>query len=82
MMVNFEQVSLSKVILTEKGQHSDYGSITLLFQDSIGGLEVLSKSGNFISAPPIPGSIGMYLVVEIKENLIWSSNSNICTNHG
>ncbi|XP_061898787.1 uncharacterized protein LOC133646900 isoform X1 [Entelurus aequoreus] len=38
------------------GQHSDYGSITLLFQDSE-GLQVLEGSGEFITAPCIPGAI-------------------------
>ncbi|XP_054631675.1 uncharacterized protein LOC129181052 [Dunckerocampus dactyliophorus] len=38
------------------GEHSDYGSITLLFQDSE-GLQVHERSGEFISAPCIPGAI-------------------------
>ncbi|KAF3770380.1 thymine dioxygenase [Cryphonectria parasitica EP155] len=35
------------------GAHSDYGSITLLFQDSAGGLQVQSPSGQFVDATPI-----------------------------
>lgn len=35
------------------GAHSDYGSITLLFQDSAGGLQVQSPSGEFVDATPI-----------------------------
>ncbi|KAJ9154724.1 Clavaminate synthase-like protein [Pleurostoma richardsiae] len=35
------------------GEHSDYGSITLLFQDSAGGLQVKSPSGEFVDATPI-----------------------------
>ncbi|NEP18186.1 MAG: isopenicillin N synthase family oxygenase [Leptolyngbya sp. SIO4C1] len=38
------------------GAHSDYGSLTLLFQDRIGGLEVLSRQG-WVTAPVIPGAI-------------------------
>jgi isopenicillin N synthase-like dioxygenase len=38
------------------GEHSDYGSITLLFQDSRGGLQVKSPNGKFIDATPIPGT--------------------------
>lgn len=40
------------------GAHSDYGTLTLLFQDSVGGLEVQNpKTGQFQPAPPIPGTI-------------------------
>lgn len=39
------------------GEHSDYGSITLLFQDNIGGLEVKSPQGSWVRATPIPGTI-------------------------
>ncbi|KAK3322439.1 thymine dioxygenase [Apodospora peruviana] len=38
------------------GEHSDYGSITLLFQDSRGGLQVKSPSGKFVNATPIEGT--------------------------
>lgn len=39
------------------GEHSDYGSITLLFQDQIGGLEVQTRDGKWIAAPTIPGTV-------------------------
>ena len=39
------------------GAHSDYGSITLLFQDKVGGLEVLSNDGSWMPAPAIPGTV-------------------------
>ncbi len=39
------------------GEHSDYGSITLLFQDEVGGLEVQTASGEWIAAPAIPGTV-------------------------
>ncbi|MFB2880163.1 isopenicillin N synthase family dioxygenase [Floridanema aerugineum] len=39
------------------GEHSDYGSITLLFQDEIGGLEVCTTAGKWIAAPTIPDTI-------------------------
>ncbi|ETN42226.1 uncharacterized protein HMPREF1541_04167 [Cyphellophora europaea CBS 101466] len=39
------------------GAHSDYGSITLLFQDDVGGLEVQSPRGTWVRATPVPGSI-------------------------
>ena len=36
------------------GAHSDYGSITLLFQDARGGLQVQGPTGAFVDATPIP----------------------------
>ncbi len=33
------------------GEHSDYGSFTLLFQDAVGGLEVCNANGEWIEAP-------------------------------
>jgi isopenicillin N synthase-like dioxygenase len=38
------------------GEHTDYGLLTLLAQDDIGGLEVKTPNG-WISAPPIPGAL-------------------------
>jgi isopenicillin N synthase-like dioxygenase len=37
------------------GEHTDYGLLTMLWQDESGGLEVRSRS-RWIAAPPIPGS--------------------------
>ncbi|MEM8866714.1 MAG: 2OG-Fe(II) oxygenase family protein [Verrucomicrobiota bacterium] len=39
------------------GAHTDYGTLTVLFQDSAGGLEVQNLEGEWIAAPPIPGSV-------------------------
>lgn len=39
------------------GAHTDYGMITLLFQDGVEGLEVKDKHGNWISAPADPNKI-------------------------
>ncbi|KAK4032227.1 hypothetical protein C8A01DRAFT_50941 [Parachaetomium inaequale] len=38
------------------GEHSDYGSVTFLFQDKRGGLQVQSPSGAFVDATPIEGT--------------------------
>ena len=33
--------------------HTDYGTLTLLFNDSNGGLQVRNKAGHFVDAPPL-----------------------------
>jgi isopenicillin N synthase-like dioxygenase len=39
------------------GEHSDWGSITLLFQHEVEGLEVLTAQGEWIAAPVIPDTV-------------------------
>lgn len=39
------------------GTHSDYGTLTLLYQDGLGGLEVKAIDQTWIEAKPIPGTI-------------------------
>ncbi|KAL8981823.1 MAG: hypothetical protein Q9205_003502 [Flavoplaca limonia] len=36
--------------------HTDYGTLTLLFNDSHGGLQVRNKAGDYVDAPPLPGA--------------------------
>ncbi|EQB45494.1 hypothetical protein CGLO_15635 [Colletotrichum gloeosporioides Cg-14] len=55
------------------GAHSDYGSITLLFQDDRGGLQVKSPNGQFVDATPIPGTV----VVNAGDLLARWSNDTI-----
>jgi isopenicillin N synthase-like dioxygenase len=37
-------------------RHADYGCITILWQDPLGGLEVQNHAGDWIAAPFLPGS--------------------------
>ncbi|KAI9698687.1 MAG: hypothetical protein M1836_003797 [Candelina mexicana] len=60
------------------GEHSDYGSITLLIQDDRGGLQVLSPNGTFIDATPIPDTI----VVNAGDLMArWSNDTIKSTKH-
>lgn len=47
------------------GAHTDYGLLTLLAQDQVGGLQVLSRDRVWIDAPHIPGT----LVVNVGDML-------------
>jgi isopenicillin N synthase-like dioxygenase len=61
------------------GAHSDYGTLTLLFQDSVGGLEVLNPhTGTYVPARPIPGTI----VINVGDLLArWSNDALRSTLH-
>lgn len=60
------------------GEHSDYGSITLLFQDRHGGLQVRSPKGTFVDVIPIPDTI----VVNAGDLLArWSNDTIKSTRH-
>jgi isopenicillin N synthase-like dioxygenase len=51
--------------------HTDYGSVTILLQDSISGLEVRNFAGEWVEVPPVPGSF----VINIGDTLaIWSND--------
>ncbi|CAH0027516.1 unnamed protein product [Clonostachys rhizophaga] len=39
------------------GAHSDFDWLTLVLQDSVPALEVLNQSGQWVSAPPTPGTL-------------------------
>ena len=43
--------------VTRCGEHSDYGSLTFLFQDSLGGLQIRGVGGQWLDAEPVEGSI-------------------------
>ncbi|MDR3474143.1 MAG: 2OG-Fe(II) oxygenase family protein, partial [Devosia sp.] len=58
--------------------HTDYGFITLLTQDEVGGLEVRNRHGQWIAAPPIAGAYVMN-VGDILER--WTNGRFASTPH-
>lgn len=60
------------------GPHTDFGVLTVLCQDSVGGLQVQDASGRWLHAPPIPGT----LVVNVADLLArWTDGAYKSTPH-
>jgi isopenicillin N synthase-like dioxygenase len=60
------------------GTHTDYGNITLLATDGVGGLEVRTRTGQWVAAPSIPGAF----VVNIGDCLMrWTNDVYVSTPH-
>jgi isopenicillin N synthase-like dioxygenase len=58
--------------------HTDYGCMTLLLQDDAGGLQVRGRSGEWLTAHPIEGTI----VVNVGDLLArWTNDHFISTPH-
>ncbi|KAF2804091.1 oxidoreductase [Mytilinidion resinicola] len=73
----------SKEVLTQPGtvragSHTDYGTITLLFQDMSGGLQIRTPEGEWQDVEPIEGAI----VINSGDMLqIWTNDVIKSTNH-
>ncbi len=60
------------------GAHTDYGNLTLLATDDVGGLEVRKRSGGWIEAPVVPGAF----IVNIGDCLMrWTNDKYVSTPH-
>ena len=60
------------------GEHTDYGNLTLLATDDVGGLEVRTRSGEWIAAPPVADAF----VVNIGDCLMrWTNDVYVSTPH-
>jgi len=63
---------------TGAGVHTDYGNLTLLATDDVGGLEVRARNGEWIEAPVVPGAF----VVNIGDCLMrWTNDIYVSTPH-
>lgn len=60
------------------GEHTDYGNLTLLATDEVGGLEVRSREGRWLQAPVIPDAF----VCNIGDCLMrWTNDTYVSTPH-
>lgn len=60
------------------GPHTDFGVLTVLCQDAVGGLQVQTVNGEWIQAPPIEGS----LIVNVADLLSrWTDGAYKSTPH-
>ncbi|KAI8507810.1 hypothetical protein Bbelb_140500 [Branchiostoma belcheri] len=60
------------------GEHSDYGSITLLFQDKVPGLEVRNREGVYVQAPIIENAV-LVNIGDLMQR--WTSDRLVSTKH-
>jgi isopenicillin N synthase-like dioxygenase len=71
--------AVERKVLEQQGHsrinaHTDFGLCTLLFQDSIGGLEIdVNHDDNFVPAPPIEGTV----LVNIADLLVRFTNGRV-----
>ncbi len=60
------------------GEHTDYGCVTLLATDGVGGLQVRSRTGDWLDAPHVPGAF----VCNIGDCLMrWTNDIYVSTPH-
>lgn len=60
------------------GEHTDYGCVTLLATDEVGGLEVRTRTGQWLSAPYIPDTY----ICNIGDCLMrWTNDIYVSTPH-
>lgn len=66
------------------GAHTDWGLVTILAQDDIGGLEICNADGQWVSAPPIAESFVVNIgdLLQRWSNDLYHSNAHRVLNAG
>jgi isopenicillin N synthase-like dioxygenase len=60
------------------GEHTDWGTVTLLFQEGVGGLEVQNRQGEWVAAPALKDCV----LVNIGDMLqAWTEGKLVSTPH-
>jgi isopenicillin N synthase-like dioxygenase len=63
---------------TRFAEHTDYGSITLIFQDETAGLEVCTNAGEWVAAPYLPGKT-LVILADLMQR--WTNDKFPSTKH-
>lgn len=65
------------------GAHSDWGMLTILLQDDVGGLEILTRDARWHPAAPVPGTFAIILgemMVRLTGGRYWAATHRVSRN--
>src|SRR5262249_49882999 len=64
------------------GAHTDYGNLTILAQDNVGGLQVMNRDGDWVEATPIEGTFVLNIgdLVQRLTNDVYLANMHRVVN--
>lgn len=72
------QKAMNDAYMLGVGGHTDFSAFTILWQDDLGGLEVLNKSGEWVGVPPIEDTF----VINIGDLMqVWTNGRFSSTEH-
>ncbi|RWQ46176.1 2-oxoglutarate and iron-dependent oxygenase domain-containing protein [Mesorhizobium sp.] len=67
------------------GAHTDYGNLTILAQDNVGGLQVMNRDGDWVEGIPIPGTFVINigdLIQRLTNNLYLANMHRVVNTSG